>query len=176
MEIRHLQHCSPYLCRLRTDGLAPASKYGTYWSHAHDISLVNRCSIFINRSLAQAYCFNGSIGRETGWHTCRLGSQRAADCVRSRFSRVQYDLSNSIGSAWNVATGTTHRQCTSGVRGQAQKAYMSFVSGFPLQCVHRFELSWLLDMSNHLSYGSHHVDNLMELLMVYVGIINLALL
>jgi hypothetical protein len=30
MEIRHLQHCSPYLCRLRTDGLAPASKYGTY--------------------------------------------------------------------------------------------------------------------------------------------------
>jgi hypothetical protein len=30
----HLQGCSPRLCRLRTDGLAPASKYWTYWSHA----------------------------------------------------------------------------------------------------------------------------------------------
>jgi hypothetical protein len=24
---RHLQGCSPHLCRLRTDGLAPVSKY-----------------------------------------------------------------------------------------------------------------------------------------------------
>jgi hypothetical protein len=34
MESRHLQGCSPRLCRLRTDGLAPASKYWTYRSHA----------------------------------------------------------------------------------------------------------------------------------------------
>jgi hypothetical protein len=27
MENRHLQDCIPRLCRLRTDGLAPASKY-----------------------------------------------------------------------------------------------------------------------------------------------------
>jgi hypothetical protein len=31
---RHLQGCSPYLCRLRTDGLAPVSKYWMYRSHA----------------------------------------------------------------------------------------------------------------------------------------------
>jgi hypothetical protein len=31
---RHLQGCSPRLCRLRTDGLASANKYWTYWSHA----------------------------------------------------------------------------------------------------------------------------------------------
>jgi hypothetical protein len=29
-----LQDCSPRLCRLRTDGLAPMSKYLTYRSHA----------------------------------------------------------------------------------------------------------------------------------------------
>jgi hypothetical protein len=31
---QHLQGCSPRLSRLRTDGLAPARKYWTYWSHA----------------------------------------------------------------------------------------------------------------------------------------------
>jgi hypothetical protein len=42
----HLQGCSPHLCRLRTDGLAPASKYWTYRSHAGDmgpISLLAGC-------------------------------------------------------------------------------------------------------------------------------------
>jgi hypothetical protein len=47
---------------------------------------------------------------------------------------------------------------------------------FPLQGVHRFELPRLSDMSNHLSCGSHHIDNLMELMIIYVGIINFALL
>jgi hypothetical protein len=31
---RHLQSCSPHLCQLWTDGLAPVSKYWTYRSHA----------------------------------------------------------------------------------------------------------------------------------------------
>jgi hypothetical protein len=35
---------------------------------------------------------------------------------------------------------------------------------FLLQDVHRFESSWLSDTSNRLSYGSQHVDNLMELM------------
>jgi hypothetical protein len=34
VESWHLQGCSPRLSRLRIDGLAPASKYWTYWSHA----------------------------------------------------------------------------------------------------------------------------------------------
>jgi hypothetical protein len=38
---------------------------------------------------------------------------------------------------------------------------------FSLQGVHRFELSRLSNMSNLLSCGSHHVDNLMEVMVVY---------
>jgi hypothetical protein len=38
---RHLQGCIPRLCRLRTDGLAPASKYWTYRSHAGDTGPVS---------------------------------------------------------------------------------------------------------------------------------------
>jgi hypothetical protein len=33
--------CSPCLCQLRTDGLAPASKYGMYRSHARDMGSVS---------------------------------------------------------------------------------------------------------------------------------------
>jgi hypothetical protein len=44
MESRHLQGCSSRLCRLRTNGLAPVSKYWMYWSHAGVLGLVNRCS------------------------------------------------------------------------------------------------------------------------------------
>jgi hypothetical protein len=42
---RHLQGCSPRLCRLRTNELAPVSKYWMYWSHAGDVGLVNWCSL-----------------------------------------------------------------------------------------------------------------------------------
>jgi hypothetical protein len=42
---RHFQDCSPCLCRLRTDGLAPVSKYWTYRSHAGVMGPVNQWSI-----------------------------------------------------------------------------------------------------------------------------------
>jgi hypothetical protein len=38
---QYLQGCSPCLCRLMTDGLAPVSKYWTYWSHTGGIGLVS---------------------------------------------------------------------------------------------------------------------------------------
>jgi hypothetical protein len=41
----HLQGCSPRLCQLRTDGLAPTSKYLTYRSHPGIMGLVNCCSL-----------------------------------------------------------------------------------------------------------------------------------
>jgi hypothetical protein len=47
VESRRLQGCSPCLCQLRTDGLASTSKYWMYWSHAGDMSLVNRCSLLL---------------------------------------------------------------------------------------------------------------------------------
>ena len=65
MESRHLQGCSPRLCRLRTEGLAPVSKYRTYRSHAGDMGPVSRGSLLANGCLAYAYCFNGCHGRET---------------------------------------------------------------------------------------------------------------
>jgi hypothetical protein len=50
----------------------------------------------------------------------------------------------------------------SDIRGLVQEAYVSCVSGFPLQSLYRFELPRLSDMNNCLSCGRHHVDNLIE--------------
>jgi hypothetical protein len=41
VENRHLQGCSPHLCRLRTDRLAPTTKYWTYWSHVRGMGSVS---------------------------------------------------------------------------------------------------------------------------------------
>jgi hypothetical protein len=43
---RCLQGCSPRLCQLEIDGLAPVSKYWTYQSHGDIMGPVNRCSLF----------------------------------------------------------------------------------------------------------------------------------
>jgi hypothetical protein len=47
-------------------------------------------------------------------------------------------------------TWIARRKRTCGVCGLARKAYVSCVSGFPLQGVHRFESAQLSDMSNRL--------------------------
>jgi hypothetical protein len=47
-------------------------------------------------------------------------------------------------------TWTIRRKRMQGIRRLAWEAYVSCVSGFPLQGVHRFKSQRLSDMSNHL--------------------------
>jgi hypothetical protein len=47
-------------------------------------------------------------------------------------------------------TGTARRKRTPGVRGLVWEAYVSYLSGFPLQVVYRFKSPRLSDMSNRL--------------------------
>jgi hypothetical protein len=67
---RHLQGYSPRLCRLRTDGLAPASKYWTCWSHAGDmcpVSLVAyRQQVLGFSALLQWLCWERNWGGSHG--------------------------------------------------------------------------------------------------------------
>jgi hypothetical protein len=69
MESQRLQGCNPRLYRLKTDGLAPVSKYWTYRSHVSDmspISLVSpACDRYVNRGCLYPHCFNGWLRRET---------------------------------------------------------------------------------------------------------------
>jgi hypothetical protein len=146
---RHLQGDSPYLCQLRTDGLAPVSEYWTYRSHAGDMGSVNLVTYY-RQMLDFHYCFNDCVGRETGWRT--YGSlSRVGGCVGSPFirsSRVHPILMMACERL--PRTCTAHRKHMWGIRGLTWEAYVSCVSGFPLQGVHWFESPWLSDMSNCL--------------------------
>jgi hypothetical protein len=100
---RHLQDCSPHLCQLRTDGLAPVSKYWTYRSHAGDMGLVNlvvgHCQELGLRPLLHW------LAQEISWVWTRGSvSRRVVNCVGSPFSQEQWDLSKSICVSRKVAT------------------------------------------------------------------------
>jgi hypothetical protein len=98
---RHLEGCSPHLCRLWTNGLAPVSKYWTYRSHVGDLGLVNLVACH-RQMFGFHYCFNGCFGRETGWQTCGSLS-RAGGCVQRPFSQELYCPSNAVDGLWKVA-------------------------------------------------------------------------
>jgi hypothetical protein len=66
MASRHLQGCSPCLCRLRTVRLTPMSKYWTYRSHAGDMGPVNLVASCWWMFGFLHYFINW-LGRETGY-------------------------------------------------------------------------------------------------------------
>jgi hypothetical protein len=68
---------SSRLCRLKTEGLVPVSKYWTYQSHAGVMGPVNRCSLFVNRCLTFITASMTVLGEKLGGgpmdHSARLG-------------------------------------------------------------------------------------------------------
>jgi hypothetical protein len=99
---RHLQGCSPRLCRLRTVRLAPMSKYWTYRSHASDMGLVNLV-VGHRQELGLRPLLHWLV-RERRWvQTHGSVSRCVVDCVGSHFSREQWDLSKSVGASRKVA-------------------------------------------------------------------------
>jgi hypothetical protein len=144
---RHLQGCSPHLCRLRTDGLAPMTKYWTYRSHAGDMGPVSL--VVCHRQNLGLSILLHWLAWERNWAwTHRSVSRCAADYVRSPFSREQWDPSKFVGVSRKVAMcwpceipmvmDYTWTEC--GMR-------VVCWSGFPLQGVHWFKSPQLSDMS-----------------------------
>jgi hypothetical protein len=143
---RHLQGCSPCLCRLRADGLAPVSKYWTYWLHAGDMGLVNLVAyhqqVLGLSTLLQWLCWERNWGRSRG----PLG--RAKRWSQEHFFSRAVHLSNSVDDSQNVAmcgsreiymveghTRTEHRKC------------VAYWSGFPYRVYidsnHRDSRKWV---------------------------------
>jgi hypothetical protein len=107
VESRHLEGCRPRMCRLRTDGLAPMSKYWTYRLHVGDmvsVSLVAYHRHKLGLSLLLHWlAWERNLVRSRG-----SAGRRAGDCVRSPFSREQWDLSKSVGDSRKVAMRWPH--------------------------------------------------------------------
>jgi hypothetical protein len=114
VESRCLQGCSPCLCRLRTDELAPTSKYWTYRLHVDDMGLVSLVAYHWQK-LSLSLLLHW-LAWERNWVQTRGSvSQRAVDCVGSPFPREQWDPSKSIDDSWKVATyGVCHQEAYAG--------------------------------------------------------------
>jgi hypothetical protein len=107
---------SPRLCRLRTEGLIPVSKYWMYWSHAGDIGPVRL--VICHQQMLGFTLIASRLAQERNWVRTRGSvSPCAVDCVRSPFSREQWPcLTPSTTHERLPRTGTTHRKRTLGVR------------------------------------------------------------
>jgi hypothetical protein len=139
---RHLQGCSPRLCRLRTDGLAPMSKYWMYRSYAGDMGPV---SLVVSRQQKVGFAPTASlvglwekldtdpwIGQPSCYGLCQ----------------EQWPCSTLLMTTWKVAIiGPCEIRMVKGYTRTEREKCMACWSGFPLQGVHRFESPRLSDMS-----------------------------
>jgi hypothetical protein len=142
---RHLQGCSPHLCRLSINGLAPASKYWTYWSHANDMGLVSQVVCHWQKLDLSPLLHWLAWERNWVW-THRSVSRRAVDCVGSPFSREQWDPSKSIGVSRKVAMHPRTK------RGMCVVCWLGFPSRVYIDSNHHDSRIWV-----PLICGNHHV-------------------
>jgi hypothetical protein len=140
---------SPRSCRLRTEGLVPMSKYWTYRSHISDmrpVSLVAYCQqIFIF-----LHYFISWLRRETRYGPMDRSAGMLWIVSGALFWEQWLCPTLSVTHERLLRTGITRRKRTPDICGLAWEAYVSCWSGFPVHGVHRFESSWLSDMSNRL--------------------------
>jgi hypothetical protein len=98
----HLQGCSPRLCRLRTNVLAPMNKYWTYRLHVRDMS-----SVILVAGYQHKLIFSPLphwLLWERSWVlTHGLVSRHGVGWVRSPSSRGQLICSNLLTTMWKVA-------------------------------------------------------------------------
>jgi hypothetical protein len=93
---RHLQGCSPRLCRLRIIRLPPATKYWTYRSHAGDmasVSLVVSCP----QELTFPHCSLSIVGEKLGTDP-QIGRPSCCGLCREPFFSGAVDLFKSINN------------------------------------------------------------------------------
>jgi hypothetical protein len=95
VESRHLQGYRPRLCRLRTDGLAPASKYWTYRSHTGDMDPVSLVACR-RHTFGFLHYFFGWEWERNWMETRRSVSRCAGDTVENSFFLGVVTLFNSV--------------------------------------------------------------------------------
>jgi hypothetical protein len=165
-----LQGCSPCLCRLRTNGLAPVSKYWAYRSHAGDMGPVNLVA-YHRQKLGLSMLLHWLTWERNWVRTHGSVSRRAVDCVRSPFLR-------SSGISPNLSVTHKRLLCVDHVRYVWSMVIRGLSVGivwcvgwvFPCRVYinlnHRDSRIWV-----SLVCGSHHIDNLMNLMSLSVIVV-----
>jgi hypothetical protein len=161
---RHLQGYIPRLCRLMTDGLAPASKYWTYRSYTGDMGPVSWCSYItigskpLSPTLSLSHGRKNEATQDNGRASLSLVVKTSSGCrgmFRLHGSQLKvvmygdYPQKAYVGRAW-IGVGS--------VRGV-------LVRFSPTGCT-SIRIAVTLGYEYPLVCGSHHIDNLMAWFMV----------
>jgi hypothetical protein len=158
VESQYLQGCSPHLCLLRTDGLAPVSKYWTYRLHAGVMGLVSwgSCATTWSKPLSPTPRLSWGRGNEVTQDTAGpvcLRSPRLLSGVGACFVLV--------GTSERLPTRITGDVWSWTIRESSVKSVWRVDRIFPYMVYidsNRRE-SWIWVP---LVCGSHHVDNVMN--------------
>jgi hypothetical protein len=168
VESWHLQGCSPCLCWLRTDGLALASKYWTYWSHTGVMGLVSwgSCVTTWSKPLSPTPRLSWGRKNEVTWDDGRASlswSPRLLLCVGACFILVE--------TSERLPTWTTGDVWSGPIRESSMESVWHVDGVFPcmvyIDSNRRNSRIWV-----SLVCDSHHVDNLtilMSLSIIDVG-------
>jgi hypothetical protein len=172
VESRHLPGCSPRLCRLRTDRLAPASKYWMYRSHTGVMGPVSWCSYITTWSKPLSPTPRLSWGRGIRWPKMML----VPVCLWPP------RLLPGVGACF-ILVGTSER-LPMRITGDVWSGTICESSVKSVWCVDRvFPCRMSIDSNCHdsqiwvsLVCGCHHIDNLMNsmsLLVTNVVLLNI---
>jgi hypothetical protein len=152
----HLQVYSPCLCQLSTDGLAPASKYWTYWSHGSDIDPVSLVTyhqqMLGSNALLQWLCWERNLGGFRG------PLSRAERWSREHFFLKAAHLSNPVDDSRNVAIHGPHEihtveGHTQTKRGMCVACWLGFPCRVYIDSIHRDSWIWVTACSWQSSHS-----------------------
>jgi hypothetical protein len=154
VESQHLQACSSRLCQLRTNGLAPVSKYWMYWSHARVMGSV---SLVAHRQLMLGFAPTAStdvLGQKLGMDPW-IGQSWCWGSGQEPIFSGAVALLNSVDDYMKCCYAQTTWD-TYGRGSYVDRVWdaCGMLDNFPLQGVHRFELLRLSDMSTSCLWPS----------------------
>jgi hypothetical protein len=144
---RHLQGYSPHLCWLRTDGLAPTSKYWTYRSHIGVMGLVSLVA-GCQQKLIFSPLSHWLLWERSWIRTHGSDDRRAVDCVGSPSSWRQWICRNLLTTSRKVVMRwPCEIRMVDGHTWTEHGKRVAYWSCFPLQGVYRFKSPRLSDLS-----------------------------
>jgi hypothetical protein len=123
---------SPHLCRLRTEGLLPVSKYWMYQAHASVYGPSKPSSLLSSDAWLKPTASLVGLGEKLRQvpRTTQPGWEVESGALFLESSSIHPTL---LMTHERLArTGTARRKCMPGVRGLVWEAYVSCWSGFPL--------------------------------------------
>jgi hypothetical protein len=147
---------SPYLCRLRTEGLVPVSKYWMYRSDAGDMGPVSL--VVCHQQVLGLSALHQWLCWQRNWDSSHRPLSRAERWCREHFFSGAVHLSNHVDDSWRVATyGYRPQEAYIGHTWTGMGSVRTVLVGFsPAECT-SIRITATLEYEYPLVRGYHQV-------------------